>query len=376
MKRLAVVFLFIIFVAGITTSPGVSAQELDTPPSSGVQTGDPSSSFWALDRIDQNLRPLDGEYHWDTDGAGVHIFVIDSGVSNSNEFGDRLLPGMSVAPGGGICWNHGTRVAKMAAGETNGVAKSAFIVPVNIYHENISTDWICDVLPDSRIVSAVERVHDYVLDNNVEHAVVNISQGWSVRTTDVENDLEAAIRAAIADGIEFVVAAGNYGGDACSYTPGRMPEVLTVGALAETNLASGSDRPASFSERGDCVDIWAPGENTLGGDGTSFAAPLVAGVMALSVDWSVPESCYPGWNSTTLAQRVMYNAKYDADFSDGPSYLLQSILKPCPILDAIDLDFIDTIDPKSPGYPGEDPKPNVHPEPEGPDGPVNDPQHH
>ena len=98
----------------------------------------------------------------------------------------------------------------------------------------------------------------------------------------------------IADGVATAVAAGNgnFAGvaqDACKSTPGRVPEAMTIGATDKT------DRTASWSNFGSCVDWFAPGvgitsswstsataTNTL--SGTSMASPHTAGVAALYLE--------------------------------------------------------------------------------------------
>ena len=89
-------------------------------------------------------------------------------------------------------------------------------------------------------------------------------------------------------GIPIVAAAGNDFDDACNYSPGSTPDVITVASSAQ------GDDVSSFSNSGSCVDIFAPGSNVIGDDyscslcactmtlsETSMAAPLVRGAITL-----------------------------------------------------------------------------------------------
>jgi len=51
-----------------------------------------------------------------------------------------------------------------------------------------------------------------------------------------------------------VASAGNDDDDACNYAPANIPDVVTVAA------SNSFDVRASFSNYGDCVDFFAPGE--------------------------------------------------------------------------------------------------------------------
>jgi subtilisin family serine protease len=105
--------------------------------------------------------------------------------------------------------------------------------------------------------------------------------------------VDDAVRRSIADGVSYVVSAGNGNRkgaqDACRLSPGRLGAVLTIGAVDK------SDRRAGWSNYGSCVDLFAPGvsirsagisSRTAGKtlSGTSQAAPFAAGVAALYLD--------------------------------------------------------------------------------------------
>ncbi|MCP3936607.1 MAG: S8 family peptidase [Actinomycetia bacterium] len=236
---------------------------------------------WGLDRIDQQSSELDGRFAARMTGAGVPVFVVDTGVkADHGEFGHRVVPGLDLfddqADATTDCHGHGTHVASVVAGRTLGVAPAATIVPVRVLD--------CE---GAGHTSGVARAIDWIVAEHEAPGVVNLSIGGS--RSEV---LDAAISRAHSAGFVVVVAAGNDSGDACATSPARAPEAITVGAVGR------SDVYARWSNKGPCVDIAAPGlgieganarttDGTRNMSGTSQAAPHVAGVAALLIESGV-----------------------------------------------------------------------------------------
>ena len=313
--------------AGLETDPAVDVVVADTVVRAATEQDD---APWNLDRIDQQRIPLDGIYRYVTTGAGVTAYVIDSGIrSDHAEFGGRAVTGkkgfdafdalgLGTGTKGEDCAGHGTHVAGTIGGATYGVAKAVRLVSVRVLD-----------CAKAGTLSTVLAGVDWVAAHAVKPAVVNMSiEGTWNAETNVLND---AIASVIANkGIPFVVAAGNGSGDACHTTPASTPTAITVGAteIGPVGIPQLADQDgngdviAAFSNKGPCVDVYAPGVNiesagitsstaTTTMSGTSMASALVAGMAALFLERD------PAATAATVHEAIVDSRAWSAYAADG-----------------------------------------------------------
>ena len=302
-KRLASITLFsiasflttVLAVHGLTTPIAVetaqSGKMLDT---SRILEGNPEETIfttmetqsgapWGLDRIDGQV---DGTYSYPSSGAGIRIYIVDTGIDATHrEFGSRVVAGFDAFNENldqTDCQGHGTHVAGIAAGSYYGVAKAATLVPVRVLDCN-GVGTTTTVLSGLKWILATQRG---------DPGVVNMSLSG-----EKDAEVDAATADLIAAGFIVTAAAGNSGKDACNTSPAGSSGVITVGAVDR------DDRRASFSNWGGCVDIFAPGSyigsaNSLNHaissqkSGTSQAAPFVAGILATYLSYDSDSSSH------------------------------------------------------------------------------------
>jgi serine protease AprX len=250
-------------------------------------------------------------------GSGVVIAMLDTGVNPSHPaIENAKVTCLATNPKATSCRDghgHGTHIAGIINGRDDdghyyGVAPAAELISVKI------SDDVGNVT-EADLLRGLEWVHDHRATRKIR--VVTLSITSSVPSSYLVSPLGAAVEKLWRAGIVVVVAAGNDGAapNAMHYAPANDPFVITVGALDHNDTpTTADDRLASFSSRGRTQEghvkpeVVAPGRkivaalagpsSTLGREfadrvtdgqylrlsGTSMAAPMVAGVVALMLD--------------------------------------------------------------------------------------------
>ncbi len=201
--------------------PEVQIVERDAPVhATATQFNAPS---WGLRRIDDRFLPNDPNYTYNKTGAGVHIYIIDTGIRPThNDFAGRVLGGATFVGGTVVdCNGHGTHVAGTAAGTRYGVAKQAWIHPVRVL----------DCAGSGTVAGVIAGVN-WVRAFRIQPAVANLSLGGGFSAA-----LNLAVNNLVTLGnVATAVAAGNSGVNACTQSPSSAVNAVIVGATQSNDV--------------------------------------------------------------------------------------------------------------------------------------------
>ncbi|KAL9056311.1 MAG: hypothetical protein Q9162_003002 [Coniocarpon cinnabarinum] len=295
-------------------------------------------SPWGLQRVSSSSAvsgdPENIQYTYSFDpnsplGQGVDVYVVDTGLNSGNvAFQGRVQQGWGFDSTTSDGDGHGTHTAGTAAGYPFGLASNANIIPVKVLGSNgagSSSDTVAGI-------NYVVQEHDSrKAAGGFKGSVMSMSWGLSQSS----NAINTAIQAASAAGVHTAVAAGNSGDDACGTSPAQIggPQnpnsaVVTVGSVGQSNAVS------SFSNTGNCVDLYAPGENIVsawvGGSnmvnslsGTSMSTPHVSGLMAVLVS----EDASLAQDPVTMKKKILSMAlsgQVNGNLRGGPGLLMNN----------------------------------------------------
>ncbi len=256
----------------LDAQPGVVAQRTSRLRAFGAVNPEPMGpQQWNLDMV----RAPDA---WPVSrGAGIIVAVIDTGVDSTHpDLAGKVLPEIDLLPAvtpDAIDNDHGTRVASLIAASINGVGMAGVAPDVRILP--------VAALDPSGIGDSSTVARGIIAAADAGAKVINLSLGGP----DPDPILDRACIYAYSKGAILVAAAGNsyQSGNAVQY-PAASPTVLAVASVDSTGT------PSAFSNTGPHIDLAAPGQDVLAAihgagydrqSGTSFAAPHVAGTLAL-----------------------------------------------------------------------------------------------
>ncbi|CAO3574416.1 unnamed protein product [Mortierella alpina] len=263
---------------------------------------------WGLPRVSQRNLPLKSDYNYPVSaGEGVDVYVIDTGINIQHvDFEGRARWGITTVPGAPNTDDngHGTFVAGVIGSRTFGVAKKVRLIAVKGLNKEGTSSL-------SQILAALDWTIKQGRQSSNRKNVVNLSLGAGYSRV-----LNSAVDALVQSGMFIVAAAGNgdernVGQNACKYSPASTPTAFTVGS---TNI---NDQMSSFSNYGQCVNIYAPGERVRStwigptnreintDSGTSFSAPNVAGIAALVMGAERGDRADGSWSPKNLGNKIL-----------------------------------------------------------------------
>lgn len=298
-SRLAAVSTAIVFVLALAWAPAHS---------SAAAVPEPHADQWWIDVLD-----IDQVWDRHTEGEGVVVAVLDSGVEQTGDLEGAVEPGFSMPGGAGRGDDdidpdkHGTSIAEAIAGRGTGhgivgVAPRATILPIQI-----------------ELGSEVRHAADALLrlaEMEDPPEIVNMSFGGFNGQCGVA--LQRAVREAVDRGMILVASMGNERtGREAPQQPASCPGVIAVGAYGLTSRGGTGDASDlqiwENSEQQNYTALAAPGLDIVSFqpngqpvyyNGTSGAAAMVSGSLALV------RAAYPDMSSRDVVARVLATAQH------------------------------------------------------------------
>jgi subtilisin family serine protease len=265
----------------------IAGDDVLMEPDGEVQMACQAPAPWHLSSLNVQFLPVpDGTgYGWDADSKPSQVYVLDTWVDTDHpEFEGRARRGPAFHTGRNP---HGTHVSGLIGGKTSGVNKKVQLVSVQVLDSQGQGSW-------STILKGLSWISE-----QAPVGIINISLAG--KGSDI---VDKVVKQLISRGWKVVVAAGNTAEDACAWSPARVREAVTVGAIDSQGFRAG------FSNYGRCIDTFAPGQDILSAypegrqaymSGTSMAAPIVAGIWAMYPNLSAAEltarTCRSGNNA-------------------------------------------------------------------------------
>jgi subtilisin family serine protease len=205
----------------------------------------PGGDPWGLDRLDSPARTsLDSQYQYRLTGAGVDVFVFDTGIRlDHSEFSSRVRCGLNLIRDEDCSdsHGHGTHVAGIIGGTTFGVAKQAQMWSIKTL----------DKTGGGKVSLVIAGLEFVLLQRELDGSgrrpsVVNLSldSGFS-------NAFNTAVDNAVHEGVVVVMAGGNEATDACTKSPSSAAQGISVGAIDKES------RKIKESNYGTCIDVFA-----------------------------------------------------------------------------------------------------------------------
>lgn len=279
-------------------------------PSPGPYADDPND---AVRRAEYWIDSLGIRQAWNTTrGAGQRIAVLDTGVANGPaELSGAVVAGMDASGTGSVDGrtpigssddsSHGTLVGSIAAARGTGSGTGMIGVAPEAELLSVSLGFG----PDAPI-SFDQQVADgirWAVDNGA--TVINLS--FTTNDLTWPQSWDSAFSYAFEHNVVVVVAAGNRGsGTTRVGAPATIPGVLAVAGVTPEGVAS-----QEASTQGIVIGVSAPSEQLVGitpdgsavrWNGTSGAAPIVAGIAALV------RAANPGISADNVIERIIRTA--------------------------------------------------------------------